>query len=121
MDTKELVEFIMFVGIPASGKTTEAEKYRRKGYAIYSSDVIRAEIEEKLATGQMVMPTNTDLNSLVFDTIKSVNIIVVRAYRNAIESRQLVGKYTAFKSCMYGNNLGALSVFALVNLAHNVA
>lgn len=37
MDTKELVEFIMFVGIPASGKTTEAEKYRKKGYAVCPS------------------------------------------------------------------------------------
>ncbi len=74
MDTKESLEFVMFVGIPASGKSTEAAKYRERGYAVYSSDDVRAEIEEKLATGQMIMPKNTDLNSLVFDTIKRETI-----------------------------------------------
>lgn len=70
MDMKKRVEFVLFEGIPASGKTTKTEEYRKKGYVVYSSDVIRAEIEEKIAAGQMVMPSNTDLNSLVFDTIK---------------------------------------------------
>lgn len=92
MDTKELVEFVMFVGIPASGKTTETEKYRLKGYAIYSSDEIRAEIEEKLATGQMVMPTNTDLNSLVFDTIKQRTITSLKKGQSVVVDATNLGR-----------------------------
>lgn len=37
-------EFVMLVGIPASGKSTVAEEYMGKGYLIFSSDAIRKEL-----------------------------------------------------------------------------
>ena len=37
-------EFIMLVGLPASGKSTYAEKLRKKGFHIHSSDKIREEL-----------------------------------------------------------------------------
>ena len=42
---EEILEFVTFVGAPASGKSTMANEYRQKGYVILSSDERRAEIE----------------------------------------------------------------------------
>lgn len=39
-----MTEFIMLVGLPASGKSTYAEKLRKDGYHIHSSDKIREEL-----------------------------------------------------------------------------
>lgn len=39
-----MVEFIMLVGLPGSGKSTYAEKLKEKGYIIHSSDAIREEL-----------------------------------------------------------------------------
>lgn len=39
-----MTEFIMLVGIPASGKSTYAEKLRNDGYHVHSSDKIREEL-----------------------------------------------------------------------------
>ncbi|MBR6706773.1 MAG: ATP-binding protein [Clostridia bacterium] len=38
------MELVMLTGVPASGKSREAEKYRRLGYRIHSSDAIRREL-----------------------------------------------------------------------------
>lgn len=40
-------EFIMLVGLPASGKTTVAKKYENEGYDLFSSDGIISELFEK--------------------------------------------------------------------------
>lgn len=37
-------DFVMLVGLPASGKSTYAEKLRKDGYHIHSSDKIREEL-----------------------------------------------------------------------------
>ena len=39
-----IIEFIMLVGLPASGKSTYAEKLKEQGYHIHSSDAIREEL-----------------------------------------------------------------------------
>lgn len=39
-----MTKFIMLVGLPASGKSTYAEKLKEKGYHIHSSDKIREEL-----------------------------------------------------------------------------
>ena len=39
-----MTEFIMLVGLPASGKSTYAESLKAKGYHIHSSDAIREEL-----------------------------------------------------------------------------
>ena len=54
-------EFVMLVGLPASGKSTVANEYMGKGYLIFSSDAIRKELfgDEN---------DQTD-NNLVFNTL----------------------------------------------------
>lgn len=39
-----MTEFVMLVGIPASGKSTYAEELTKKGYHVHSSDKIREEL-----------------------------------------------------------------------------
>ena len=39
-----MTEFIMLVGLPGSGKSTCAEKLKKEGYMIHSSDAIREEL-----------------------------------------------------------------------------
>ena len=39
-----MTKFIMLVGLPASGKSTYAERLKEKGYHIHSSDKIREEL-----------------------------------------------------------------------------
>ena len=51
------MELIMFVGIPASGKSTKSALYRELGYEVLSSDDIRNELLqgaglEDLSSGQ---------------------------------------------------------------------
>ena len=44
MGVNLMTEFIMLVGLPASGKSTYAEKLKEKEYHIHSSDSIREEL-----------------------------------------------------------------------------
>lgn len=39
-----MLEFIMLIGLPASGKSTYAQKMKKNGYHVYSSDEIRKEL-----------------------------------------------------------------------------
>lgn len=65
----EKTEFIMFIGLPASGKSTLAAKYRSAGYSVFSSDAVRAEIEAAIEKGEFVLPSNNNLNGVVFERI----------------------------------------------------
>jgi len=63
------MELIFFVGIPASGKSTLANRYREQGYMVLSSDEIRSRI-----TGGTPLETYSDrerrqILTRVFDTI----------------------------------------------------
>lgn len=54
-------EFIMLVGLPASGKSTYAKKLKDKGYNIHSSDAIREEL-----TGDA---NSQDINGKIFSIL----------------------------------------------------
>lgn len=69
MTETKMPELIMFVGIPGSGKSTKAREYEEKGYAVLSSDEVRAEVLAEIAAGSFVVPRNANLNSVVFDRI----------------------------------------------------
>ena len=47
-------DFIMMVGLPASGKSTVAKEYGDRGYVVVSSDAIRAEIKSKKVTDSYI-------------------------------------------------------------------
>ena len=57
--------FVMFVGVPASGKSTRAEALRKEGYAIYSSDELRERTGEK--NHAIVFAT---LHSWIFESLR---------------------------------------------------
>lgn len=62
-----MVEFIMLVGLPASGKSTYAEVLKEQGYSVHSSDAIREEL-----TGDVnSQDKNTDVFSVLHKRIKS--------------------------------------------------
>lgn len=61
-----MTEFIMFVGLPASGKSTYAGKLKEQGYHIHSSDVIREEL-----TGDVnAQDKNTDVFTVLHKRVK---------------------------------------------------
>ena len=86
------IEFIMFVGIPASGKSTMAKSYEEKGYTVFSSDAIRAEIEEKVKTGEYEIPSNANLNSVVFDTLQKRAIEALKEGKSVIFDATNLGR-----------------------------
>lgn len=61
-----MTEFIMFVGLPASGKSTYTEKLKEQGYHIHSSDAIREEL-----TGDVnAQDKNTDVFATLHQRVK---------------------------------------------------
>lgn len=63
------MELVVFVGIPASGKSTESEKYRAKGYRIISSDEIRGGIMKGVSLAEISKEEQDRVNAIVFDTL----------------------------------------------------
>lgn len=63
------MELIVFVGIPASGKSTESEKYRAKGYQIVSSDAIRSKIIGRKSLANFSAKEQSKINRTVFETV----------------------------------------------------
>lgn len=62
-----MINFIMLVGLPASGKSTYAEKLKKKGFHVHSSDKIREEL-----TGDVNrQDKNTDVFTELHKRIKS--------------------------------------------------
>ena len=61
------MELIMFVGIPASGKSTAARIYADKGYLILSSDEIRRDITQSMSLDHVSEQERRQLNRRVFE------------------------------------------------------
>ena len=61
-----MTEFIMLVGLPASGKSTYAEKLKEQGYHIHASDAIR----EELTGDANAQDKNTDVFTTLHKRIK---------------------------------------------------
>lgn len=70
-------EFIMFVGIPASGKSTYSQKLKERGYLIVSSDEIREELSKTASE-------NDNLNVLVFDKAHSLVVNALKSGRSVV-------------------------------------
>lgn len=64
------MELVMFVGIPASGKSTESAKYREKGYLVLSSDEIRAALTGGRPVEEFPDSEMRRIHSQVFETIR---------------------------------------------------
>lgn len=99
-----MTEFIMLVGLPASGKSTYADKLKQKGYHIHSSDAIRQEL-----TGDVnVQNKNADVFNVLHKRIKndlSNNISCVYDATNMNMRRRRtflneIKKYECHKKCI---------------------
>ncbi|MBR4039844.1 MAG: ATP-binding protein [Clostridia bacterium] len=64
------MELVMFVGIPASGKSTWSVSYREQGYLVLSSDEIRAELMKGADPADLSDKERSQINSRVFETIR---------------------------------------------------
>ena len=108
---EELLEFVTFVGIPASGKSTMANEYRKKGYVILSSDERRTEIEEKINLGELTLPDNTNLNATVFESLKQDAITLLKEGRTGTQAPLLtsqlpIHEITCAHLCSFGRLRG---------------
>lgn len=63
------MELIMFVGIPASGKSSFGKMFRQQGYQLLSSDEIRAELTGDTELESLQEEERTSIHSRVFSTI----------------------------------------------------
>lgn len=112
MPEEKLPELVMFVGIPASGKSTLAKKYAEDGYAVLSSDEVRSEVLAEIEGGSFVIPSNANLNSVVFDriasraaqTLKDGRSVVIDATnlsrRRRMNFKRVVYKTDCVKKCV---------------------
>ena len=64
------MELVMFVGIPASGKSTQSAKYRQQGYQILSSDEIREALINGTNLESLTEKEKTQLHNRVFEIIR---------------------------------------------------
>lgn len=99
-----MTEFIMLVGLPASGKSTYAEKLKQQGYHIHSSDAIREEL-----TGDVnAQDKNTDvfatLHKRVKDDLSNGISCVYDATNMSMKRRKAfldeIKKYGCYKKCV---------------------
>ncbi len=89
---EKLAKLIMFCGIPASGKSTYSKIYKDMGYVVLSSDDIRVNFQNKIDAGEMIIPNNTNLNSMVFDEIKRLTADALRKGKNVVVDATNLGR-----------------------------
>lgn len=99
-----MTEFMMLVGLPASGKSTYAESLKAKGYHIHSSDAIR----EELTGDENAQNKNTDvfatLHKRVRDDLSNGISCVYDATNMSMKRRKAfldeIKKYDCRKICV---------------------
>lgn len=99
-----MTEFIMLVGLPASGKSTYAAKLKEQGYHIHSSDAIR----EELTGDENAQDKNTDvfatLHKRVKDDVSNGISCVYDATNMSMKRRKAfldeIKKYNCHKKCV---------------------
>lgn len=64
------MELIMFVGIPASGKSTRSAQYREKGYLVLSSDEIREGLIKGADLESLLEKEKAQLHNRVFEIVR---------------------------------------------------
>lgn len=79
------MNFVMLVGLPGSGKSTRAERYREWGYVIHSSDAIREEL-----FGDAGEQTNA---KMVFDVLHERVMNDLKSGKNVVYDATNVERY----------------------------
>lgn len=99
-----MTEFIMLVGLPASGKSTYAEKLKKEGYNVHSSDAIREELTGDVNTQDKNTEVFSILHSRIKDDLKSGISCVYDATNMSMKRRKAfldsIKKYECYKKCV---------------------
>lgn len=97
-------EFIMLVGLPASGKSTYAEKLKEKGYHVHSSDEIREELTGDVNSQDKNTDVFSELHKRVKNDLKNGISCVYDATNMIIKRRKAfldeIKKYDCMKTCI---------------------
>ena len=93
-----MVEFIMLVGLPGSGKSTCAEKLKKEGYIIHSSDTIREELTGDVNSQENNLEVFDILHKKVKEDLKSGHSCVYDATNMSMKRRKafLLSYYIEF-------------------------
>ena len=86
------MEVIMFVGIPASGKSTQSAKYRQQGYRILSSDEIREDLINGANLESLPEKEKAQLHSRVFEIIRKEAVAALDDDTISIEQKNILLK-----------------------------
>ena len=78
------MELVMFVGIPASGKSTHSAFYRDQGYLVLSSDEIRNEITGGVDQESLSEKERSRLHSQVFEIIRRQAVGALKQGRSVV-------------------------------------
>ena len=99
-----MTEFIMLVGLPASGKSTYAKKLREQGYHIHSSDAIREELTGDVNTQDKNTNVFATLHKRVKDDLSNGISCVYDATNMSMKRRKAfldeIKKYGCYKKCV---------------------
>lgn len=99
-----MTEFIMLVGLPASGKSTYAEKLKEKEYHIHSSDSIREELTGDANTQDKNIDVYATLHKRVKDDLNNNISCVYDATNMSMKRRKAflneIKKYNCRKTCV---------------------
>lgn len=99
-----MTEFIMLVGIPASGKSTYAHELEKQGYHIYSSDAIRKELTGDSNSQNINNKVFKILHKRIKDDLKNGISCVYDATNTSMKRRiaflNEIKKYECRKKCV---------------------
>ena len=97
-------DFIMLVGLPASGKSTYVEKLREKGYHIHSSDKIREELTGDVNSQDKNVDVFQELHKRVKTDLRNGISCVYDATNMSMKRRKAfldeIKKYDCVKKCI---------------------
>lgn len=99
-----MTEFIMLVGLPASGKSTYAEKLRKDGCHIHSSDKIREELTGDVNSQDKNTDVFSELHKRVKNDLQNGISCVYDATNMSMKRRKAfldeIKKYDCWKTCI---------------------
>ena len=97
-------EFIMLVGLPASGKSTYAAELKRKGFHVHSSDEIREELTSDVNTQDKNTDVFVELHKRIKTDLQSGASCVYDATNMSMKRRiaflDEIKKYDCKKTCV---------------------
>ena len=99
-----MTEFIMLVGLPASGKSTYAEELKQKGCHIHSSDAIREELTGDVNTQDKNTDVFATLHKRIKEDLNNGISCVYDATNMSMKRRRAfldeIKKYGCYKKCV---------------------